>query len=74
MKVEHNPFGMIGFEIQGRDHCAIGGQCDLFEAPWEGEREIGREDFGVEDQVLLLSVQGSTDQDVAADGNTSDDC
>jgi hypothetical protein len=42
---------MIGFEIQGGDHCAIGGQRDLFEAPWEGE--IGREDFGVKDQALL---------------------
>ncbi len=65
MKIDNDPFWIVGLEMQGIYGSAVNTESNFFKTGREAVLEIGREGFRIKNHVLLAKVK-----DAAADNET----
>ena len=62
VKIEDRSFGLFYFEVQYVDSRTLDKPGQFIKAARKGVLEIGRENFGIEDQIFLIEIHETATQ------------
>jgi hypothetical protein len=62
VKIEDRSFGLLYFEVQYVDGRTLDRPGQFIKATRKGILEIGRENFGIEDQIFLIEIHETATQ------------